>query len=280
MIDHGRNHVERTYKRPIFQRLLRNILAIVLPSPVLFKLIAVVTNIFRPLMFLAPSNIKNMVKFMPKEFPKSKLPYNPVFKPKSKVVSKVALLTGCVQKVISPEINDSSINILTTTLKDYGFIFRNHPDPKFRKKAKMISKLTKDITEYLDESIKLDFIESSKKKKYRVAYHSACSMQHGQKVHEQPVKLLNKTGNHIYEIPDGHICCGSAGTYNLMQPEIAGELLKRKVNNIQKINPDFVATGNVGCIKQISMGTKIPILHTIELLDWYTGGKKPDSIKS
>jgi glycolate oxidase iron-sulfur subunit len=144
----------------------------------------------------------------------------------------------------------------------------------------MISKLTKDITEYLDESIKLDFIESSKKKKYRVAYHSACSMQHGQKVHEQPVKLLNKTGNHIYEIPDGHICCGSAGTYNLMQPEIAEELLKRKVNNIQKINPDFVATGNVGCIKQISMGTKIPILHTIELLDWYTGGKKPDSIKS
>ena len=113
MIDHGRNHVERTYKRPIFQRLLRNILAIVLPSPVLFKLIAVVTNIFRPLMFLAPSNIKNMVKFMPKEFPKSKLPNNPVFKPKSKVVSKVALLTGCVQKVISPEINDSSINILT-----------------------------------------------------------------------------------------------------------------------------------------------------------------------
>ena len=113
LIDHGRNHVERTYKRPIFQRLLRNILAIVLPSPVLFKLIAVVTNIFRPLMFLAPSNIKNMVKFMPKEFPKSKLPNNPVFKPKSKVVSKVALLTGCVQKVISPEINDSSINILT-----------------------------------------------------------------------------------------------------------------------------------------------------------------------
>ena len=88
LIDHGRNHVERTYKRPIFQRLLRNILAIVLPSPALFKLIAVVTNIFRPLMFLAPSNIKNMVKFMPKEFPKSKLPNNPVFKPKSKVVSK------------------------------------------------------------------------------------------------------------------------------------------------------------------------------------------------
>ena len=338
LIDHGRNHIERTYKRPFFQRTLRNILAIILPNPNLFKLVGFITNIFRPLMFLAPKKIKDMVKFMPKTFPKSKLPNNPVFKPKSKVVSKVALLTGCVQKAISPEINDSSINILTrhgievhilkdikccgslthhmgkedsahkliefnilkwhelyekenldailvntsgcgTTLKDYGFIFRNHPDPKFRKKAKTISKLCKDITEYLDESIKLNFIETSNKKKYRVAYHSACSMQHGQKVHEQPVNLLNKTGNHIYEIPDGHICCGSAGTYNLMQSEIAEELLKRKVKNIKKINPDFIATGNVGCIKQISMGTNIPILHTVELLDWYTGGKKPEIIK-
>ena len=156
-------------------------------------------------------------------------------------------------------------------MKDYGFIFKD--DEEMKKKAKVISELTKDVSEYLSESIKLNF--KAKDKKYKIAYHSACSMQHGQKVHDQPMSLLNKTENEIMEIPEGHICCGSAGTYNILQTEIAKELLKKKVNNIEGLNPDFISTGNIGCITQISNGTKTPILHTIEVLDWYTGGPKP-----
>ena len=145
------------------------------------------------------------------------------------------------------------------------------------KKAKVISELTRDISEYILESLKLNI--KSKGKKYKVAYHSACSMQHGQKVHAQPISLLEKTENEIMEIPEGHICCGSAGTYNILQSEIAKKLLKNKVINIESLNPDFISTGNIGCITQISHGTKVPILHTIEVLDWYTGGPKPEILK-
>ena len=158
-----------------------------------------------------------------------------------------------------------------TTLKDYGFIFRD--DKKLKEKAKKISELSKDVTEYLLESLKLKI--KKKNKKYKIAYHSACSMQHGQKVHNEPIKLLQKTDNEILEVPNGHLCCGSAGTYNILQSEIAKKLLKDKVKNIESIQPQIISTGNIGCITQISNGTNVPILHTVELLDWYTGGPKP-----
>ena len=340
LIDHGRNHIERTYKRPFFERLIRNMLAYILPKPNFFKLLAKFTWLTKPLHFLLPKKLKHMVSFMPKDFPKSEYPENVIFKPSKKSISKVALLTGCVQKAISPNINDASINVLLrhgievhvlseikccgslthhmgkedishqyfiqninawyelyerekidailvntsgcgTTLKDYGFIFKNHPDKVLRKKAKQISELALDITEYLEESIKLDFTNSKNiNKKYNIAYHSACSMQHGQKVHDQPFQLLKKTGNNILEIPDGHLCCGSAGTYNLMQEELATELQTRKCENIKKVNPDIIAAGNIGCITQISNGTNIPIVHTIELIDWFTGGKRPTSLNN
>ena len=104
-------------------------------------------------------------------------------------------------------------------------------------------------------------------------------MQHGQKIHEAPINLLKKTGNKVFNIPDGHLCCGSAGTYNLLQGDIAKKLLRNKIFNIKKINPQFIATGNIGCITQISNGTKIPILHTVEIIDWYTGGVKPNVLE-
>ena len=104
-------------------------------------------------------------------------------------------------------------------------------------------------------------------------------MQHGQKIHKEPLSLIKKTGNYVYEIPDGHICCGSAGTYNILQDEMAQKLLKNKISNIKKVNPEIISTGNIGCITQISHGTKVPILHTIEVLDWYTGGPKPEILK-
>jgi len=165
-----------------------------------------------------------------------------------------------------------------TTLKDYGFIFRSDEDLK--KKAKKISELTKDITEYLDENVKLNFVKNKKdEKEYKIAYHSACSMQHGQKIHDVPINLIKKTGNQVFNIPDGHLCCGSAGTYNLLQSDIAKKLLKNKISNIKKINPQFIATGNIGCIAQIANGTKIPILHTVEIIDWYTGGFRPKVLR-
>ena len=100
-------------------------------------------------------------------------------------------------------------------------------------------------------------------------------MQHGQKLHQESIDLIKKTGNEVIEIPEGHICCGSAGTYNLLQSDIAKSLLKNKIFNIKKIKPEIISTGNIGCITQISRGTKIPILHTVEIIDWYTGGPKP-----
>ena len=125
-------------------------------------------------------------------------------------------------------------------MKDYGIIFRS--DNNYKKKAKKISELTKDISEYLDENIKLNFIQNKgNTKKYRIAYHSACSMQHGQKIHDVPINLIKKTGNHVFNIPDGHLCCGSAGTYNLLQSDIAKKLLENKISNIGKINPQFIA---------------------------------------
>ena len=163
-----------------------------------------------------------------------------------------------------------------TTLKDYGFIFRDNPEMK--KKAKKISELSKDITEFLFNNLKLNYVESNKK--YKIAYHSACSMQHGQRVHQEPIELLKKTGNEVLEIPDGHLCCGSAGTYNILQQNIARKLLKDKVSNIEKISPDFISTGNIGCMTQISSGTKLPIIHTVEVIDWLTGGERPEKIKN
>ena len=160
-------------------------------------------------------------------------------------------------------------------MKDYGFIFKD--DSKMKKKAKKIAELTKDVSEFLFENLKLNF--KPKEKKIRIAYHSACSMQHGQKVHSQPISLLEKTKNEVLEIPEGHICCGSAGTYNILQSKIAKELLKNKVKNIESLKPEVITTGNIGCITQIAHGTNIPILHTVELLDWYTGGLKPKILK-
>ena len=154
-------------------------------------------------------------------------------------------------------------------------------DKDIKKKAKKISELSKDIAEYLDEKVKLNFKnELINEKKYRIAYHSACSMQHGQKIHKEPINLIKKTGNKVFEISDGHLCCGSAGTYNLLQNDIAKKLLKNKVANIEKIKPEFISTGNIGCITQIANGTKIPILHTVEIIDWFTGGPKPEVLRN
>ncbi|MBU0584927.1 MAG: glycolate oxidase subunit GlcF [Alphaproteobacteria bacterium] len=160
-----------------------------------------------------------------------------------------------------------------TTIKDYGFMLRL--DPAYAEKAKRVSELAKDITEYLAT---LDLPEPPQKSGLEVAYHSACSMQHGQKIVRQPKELLTKAGFVVREPREGHLCCGSAGTYNIMQPEISARLRERKVKNIEATGAALVATGNIGCITQIASAASLPIVHTIELLDWAYGGKRPKGL--
>ena len=111
-----------------------------------------------------------------------------------------------------------------------------------------------------------------------MTYHSACSLQHGQKLHDEPKALLQKCGYNVVDVPEGHLCCGSAGTYNILQPKIADQLLKRKLTNIAKTESDIVAAGNIGCITQLQSGSDRPVVHTVELLDWATGGPKPAGV--
>ncbi|MEQ8251015.1 MAG: glycolate oxidase subunit GlcF [Oceanibaculum nanhaiense] len=161
-----------------------------------------------------------------------------------------------------------------TTVKDYGFMFREDAD--WADKAARVSALTKDVTELMEE---LGLVAPSVETGQIVAYHSACSMQHGQKIKTLPQALLTQAGFTVKDVPEGHICCGSAGTYNMLQPEIAKRLRDRKLANIERTQPDIIAAGNLGCMTQIGSATDIPILHTVELLDWATGGPKPQALE-
>ncbi|MBZ9658211.1 glycolate oxidase subunit GlcF [Mesorhizobium sp. ESP-6-4] len=160
-----------------------------------------------------------------------------------------------------------------TTIKDYGFMLRL--DPTYAEKAARVSALAKDITEYLAA---LDLPEPARRPGTVVAYHSACSMQHSQKITRQPKELLAKAGFVVREPREGHLCCGSAGTYNILQPDISAKLRDRKVKNIEATGASVVATGNIGCITQIASAAKLPVVHTIKLLDWAYGGPKPEGV--
>jgi len=162
-----------------------------------------------------------------------------------------------------------------TTVKDYGFLLRE--DKAYAEKAARIAAKAKDITELLTD---LDLPESSAGGGLRVTYHSACSMQHGQKIKSLPQALLRKAGFAVKDVPEGHLCCGSAGTYNMLQPKLATRLRDRKLANIAKTAPEVIAAGNLGCITQIASGSGVPVVHTVELLDWATGGPKPEALET
>ncbi len=165
-----------------------------------------------------------------------------------------------------------------TTVKDYGFMLRN--DAAWAEKAARVSGLAKDITELL---LDLDLQPNGAVPAMTIAYHSACSLQHGQKITTAPKQLLSRAGFQVKDVPEGHLCCGSAGTYNLLQPELAGQLRERKLRNIQSTGASAVAAGNIGCLVQIASGAeatgnKLPVLHTVQWLDWATGGPKPEGL--
>ena len=182
-----------------------------------------------------------------------------------------------------------------TTVKDYGHMFRT--DAALAGDAARVSELACDISELLAELMPEADVTARNLAKaeiagtdmaeptgaegsgpIRVAYHAACSLQHGQKIKTHPKALLKGAGFEVVEPADSHLCCGSAGTYNLLQPEISGQLKARKVRTLEAKQPDIIAAGNIGCMMQIGSGTGVPVVHTVELLDWATGGPKPRAL--
>jgi len=334
LVDHARIHIEKTYKRPLINRLTRGILAMTLPYPARFRAALGLARLGRPFAGLlkripALRPMGAMLDLAPRSIPAAGDSARPAtHAPKAAKRGRVAILTGCAQPVLDPGINAATIRLLTrlgvevvvpegegccgalvhhmgreaqaldsarrnvdvwtreidkggldaivitasgcgTTIKDYGHMLRL--DPAYAETAKRVSALAKDVTEYLST---LD-LPVQDKKNLTVTYHSACSMQHGQKITMAPKILLKNAGFTVRDPAEGHLCCGSAGTYNIMQPEISEKLKARKVKNLEATRPDIIAAGNIGCMTQIGSGTAVPIVHTIELLDWAYGGERP-----
>ena len=344
LVDQARVRIEKQFRRPLIERILRGVLAWVLPDPTLFRASMWLARLGRPLAALLPEpkapaatpslvrRIKAMLALAPAGLPAPGPVAGSVFAALGPRRGRVALLQGCAQQVLAPRINQAAINVLTrhgievvlvrneqccgalthhlgrdgdalararaniavwsaeaeqggldailittsgcgTVIKDYGYLLRDDHD--FAGSAARISALAKDITEYLAG------LEFQPKGQHQgdivVAYHAACSLQHGQKITQAPKDLLCKSGFVVKDIPESHLCCGSAGTYNILQPDIATRLRDRKLANIAAVKPDMIAAGNVGCMVQIASGTSVPVVHTIELLDWATGGPRPGS---
>jgi glycolate oxidase iron-sulfur subunit len=181
----------------------------------------------------------------------------------------------------SSALREGSLDAILTTasgcgtmIKDYGHLLAR--DRGYAERATDMARLARDISEFIYE---LGLLPPLAWTSLRVAYHSACSLEHGQQVGHEPRSLLSQAGFTVLDVPEGHICCGSAGTYNLLQPELAGQLRDRKLKNIASVKPDLIATGNIGCITQLQRGSFVPVVHTVELLDWATGGPCPKPLE-
>jgi glycolate oxidase iron-sulfur subunit len=407
LVDHAREYIEKTYTRPLPERLLRWLLATVLPYPARFRLALWGAKVGRPFAGWMPGRLKGMMAMAPRTLPPKFEGDRPqVFPASGERRMRVALMTGCAQQVLNTDINAATIRLLTrhgcevvvaegagccgalthhmgdaksshrfaganiaawmrekrgagldavvinasgcgTTVKDYGHMFRTEP---LAEDAAAVSAMTRDISEIMvelglrardavaeqaeapprapqvdrplgaapedgkaqgyeplrthdaeapreadPEALRVPGVaaptEAAKPgpkdagdgaepgpRGLRVAYHAACSLQHGQQIKTHPKTLLKAAGFEVVEPVDAHLCCGSAGTYNLMQPEIADQLKARKVRTLEATTPQVIAAGNIGCMVQIGGGTDIPVVHTAELLDWATGGPKPPAL--
>ena len=332
LVDHARAHIEKTYRRPLRDRWLRRVLAMILPYPGRFRLALQLAKLARPMRNLIPDErLRAMLDMAPAKVAAS----SPIDAPQTHKASgqrrkRVVMMTGCAQRALDPEINTATVRLLTrlgvevvipkgegccgalvhhmgreqethgfaarnirawtaeidgagldgivintsgcgTTVKDYGHIFRNSD---MAGDAARVSALAMDITEFLST---LDLPEGEAEP-LRVAYHAACSLQHGQKVTGTPKQLLTRAGFQVLSPKDSHLCCGSAGTYNLLQPKIANELKSRKVGTLMATRPDVISAGNIGCMMQIGSAARLPVVHTIQLLDWAYGGPKPAAL--
>lgn len=345
LVDQARVRIEQQAQRPAADRLLRALLAWVLPRPGLFRASLFMARLARPFAALLPASgdaanpgllrrLRAMLALAPRRLPKQGPGGGTVFPAQGPRRGRVALLQGCAQQVLSPTINAAAIRVLTrhgievvlvaeeqccgslthhmgrdedalanarhnidrwtaeadrngldavlvttsgcgTTIKDYGYLLRT--DAAYAARAAHISGLARDISEYLAS---LDIAWPTPRRDLVVAYHAACSLQHGQKITQAPKELLFKSGFVVKDVPESHLCCGSAGTYNILQPDLADQLRERKVANIATVKPDVIAAGNIGCMVQIAGGTSVPVVHTVELLDWATGGPQPEALRA
>jgi glycolate oxidase iron-sulfur subunit len=332
LVDHAREYIEDNYKRPLSDRVLRWVLAQILPYPMRFRVALLGAKIGRPFAWLMPdARLRAMLEMAPKYIPPVSRNDDPQsFAPTTPKKMRVALMTGCAQKALNTDINDATIRMLTrlgaevvvaegagccgalthhmgksaqshataaknirawakemdgdgldaivintsgcgTTVKDYGHMFRNDA---LADDAARVAGIAMDVSEVL---MKLELPQGAPKD-ITVAYHAACSLQHGQQIKTFPKDLLKRAGYKVVEPRDSHLCCGSAGTYNLMQPEISKQLQKRKVDTLMAKSPDIIAAGNIGCMMQIGSAAAVPVVHTVELLDWATGGPRPASL--
>ena len=325
LVDQARAYIEQTYRRPLGERMLRWMLARVIPHPTRFRLALFAARLARPFAGLLPDRrLRAMVAMAPARLPPvSRNDDAQVFPAIGPQRMRVALQTGCAQKALNTDINDATIRLLTrlgcevviprhmgccgalvhhmgreaeaqrfaannvraymaagveavvintsgcgTTVKDYGHLLGSAD-------ARQVAGMTMDVTEILSRL----GLPQGAPKNLRVAYHAACSLQHGQKVVSAPKDLLRRVGFQVVEPRDSHLCCGSAGTYNLLQPEISAQLRDRKVATLEERQPQVIATGNLGCMMQIGQATGIPVVHTVELLDWATGGPVPHALR-
>ncbi|HEY2530546.1 MAG TPA: glycolate oxidase subunit GlcF [Xanthobacteraceae bacterium] len=333
LVDHARRHVERTYMRPASERLLRAMLAKLMPYPRRFRLALAAARLAKPVTPLTQGlGLKRLAAML--RLASLHRPHRPLAAQTVAAVGarkgRVALLAGCVNDVLAPQINAAAIRVLTrhgievilphgagccgslvhhlglekqalaqaranidalsaiggldaivitasgcgTTVKDYGFMLRT--DSVYAESAARVAALARDIAEYLAT---LPLKTNQNSQDIVVAYHAACSLQHGQRILREPKELLAKLGFAVIAIPESHLCCGSAGTYNILQPDIARRLRERKVRTIEGLRPDVIAAGNIGCITQIAAGTDLPTVHTVELIDWATGGPRPPRLR-
>ena len=333
LVDHARRRIEAVYKRPLGDRLLRWLLVVVLTRPGIFRLSLMAARLGKPLRGLMPERLAGMVNMAPARLPvASRDDRSQVFPAQGARRKRVALMTGCAQKVLSPEINAATVRLLTrhgcevvvvegagccgalphhmgreddaltsaranvaawsrevegegldavvintsgcgNTVKDYGFMLRD--DAVWAVRAKAVSERTRDVSEVMAElglAAAGDHVAG-----LRVAYQAPCSLQHGQKITAQPKTLLKAAGFDVSEPAEPHLCCGSAGAYNLLQPRIATQLKARKLANLAACEPAVIASGNIGCMTQLA-GGGTPVVHTVELLDWATGGPQPAAV--
>ncbi|HZV19497.1 MAG TPA: glycolate oxidase subunit GlcF [Sphingobium sp.] len=336
LVDHARAYIEARYRRPLGQRLLRGVLAWTLPHPRRFRLALRLAALGRPFARLferiAPLRpLAAMLALAPRHVPADS-PIRPAAGPTR--AGRVALLQGCAEPVLRPEIRAATIRLLErcghdvvlargegccgslvhhmgreaqaldaarrnvdawiaemdgagldailvtvsgcgSTLKDYGHMLRE--DPAYAEKAARVSAIALDVSEYL---ARIALPPAGSAPALTVAWHPPCSLQHGQKVIDTPVRLLRAAGFVVRTPANAHLCCGSAGTYNMLQPEIARQLGQRKAATIALLAPDVIATGNIGCMTQIALYGGAPTVHLVELLDWATGGPRPPALSA
>jgi glycolate oxidase iron-sulfur subunit len=334
LVDHARRWIEGHYRRPLDERALRRLLGLVLTRPPLFRLALRGAALLQPMARLLPRRLRPLVALAPRRLPAASAADRPcVVAAEGTRRMRVALLPGCAQRVLAPEINAATLRLLArhgceiviaqgsgccgalvhhlgrekealafaranidawererteggldaivvnasgcgTTVKDWGFMLRE--DRAYAGKAARIAALARDVSEVI-AALGLVAPRNPGAGR-RVAYHSACSLQHGQRLNHEPRALLRAAGFALCEVPEGHLCCGSAGTYNLLQPELAAALRDRKLANIAGTGAELVATGNIGCITQLAAASPVPVVHTVELLDWATGGPPPRAL--